>query len=332
MTQKEAIAAIRKKHGKESIIPMGQGGFDVERISSGILPLDWALGGGIPLGRVMEIYGPESAGKTTIALYVALAAQQVGKNVAFIDLENALDPVFAEEVVGLDIDKMLMSQPDSAEKALDIVIQLIELNGADLIILDSVAALAPRAEIEGDMGDSHMGLVARLMSQALRKITAMQITQQSNTTVLFINQLRENIGGYGSPETTPGGRALKFYSSVRMDVRSNRAALINSADQGNIGKRITVKVVKNKVAPPFKQAEFDLYYDTGIDPIQGLFEVAVKLGIIGQKGAFYFDDNGEKLGQGQVKTIAYIKENPDYAAEVRTKVLSSPTKPRELNP
>lgn len=320
MGQREAIAAIRKAHGEEAILPMSQGAFDVERVSSGILPLDWALGGGWPRGRIMEIYGPESSGKTTIGLYMALAMQQAGGNVAFVDLENALDPFFVEEVVGLDRSKMLMSQPENAETALDIVIDLIKHNGADLIVVDSVAALAPRAEIEGDMGDAHVGLVARLMSQALRKITSMQISERSNATILFINQLREKIGQvYGNPETTPGGRALKFYSSVRMDARSPNSKLIHH-DGENVGRRIKVKVVKNKVAPPFKEVEFDLYYATGVDQHQGLFEVALKVGLIGQKGAWYFDANGEKLAQGAAKTIELLKENAEYSDSLKEKL------------
>lgn len=330
MGSKEAIEAIRKKHGSEAIMPMSQGAFDVERLSTGIPTLDDAIGGGYPRGRIMEIYGPESSGKTTIALYMAKEAQKKDLRVAFLDLENALDPHFASEVVGVDIGELLISQPSHAEQAIDIVLELVKHDGADLIIVDSVAALVPRAEIEGDTGDSHMGLVARLMSQALRKINNLQIQHDSNATILFLNQLRNKIGiMFGNPETTTGGEALKYYSSVRLDTRSPSGTagpekpgriMAGEKRDKNIGKRIKVKVAKNKVAPPFRECFFDLLYETGVDEHAGLFEVALSKGLIGQKGAWYYDSNGEKLAQGRDKTIDYLRENPEFTEELRSKL------------
>lgn len=334
MTQKQAIQALTKQHGEGAVMLMGQRPLNVERCSSGILQLDEALGGGWPIGRIMEMFGPESSGKTTIALYMMLAALESGRDVAFMDLENALDPVFARDTVGLDLDKVLFSQPDSAEKALDIVVGMVEHGAADLIVVDSVAALTPRAEIEGEMGDSHMGLVARLMAQSLRKINNMQIQSGNKTTVLFINQLRMKIGVmFGNPETTPGGESLKYYSSVRIDVRSGTGAAdskkpgqIREGDEV-IGKRIRTKVIKNKVAPPFKTAMFDLMFPDadshgGIDPMEGLLFVAVNHNLIGNKGAWYYDDQGEKLAQGKRNMIQYLHENPEYAEQVKGRLFA----------
>ena len=297
---------------------MGGGGFEIETLPSGIPELDSALGGGFPLGRIMEIFGPESSGKTTISLYMAASAQKHGKNVAFIDLENALDPAFAKDIVGVDIDNLLISQPGSAEIALEIVLDIVRSGEFALVIVDSVATLIPEAEIKGDMGDSHMGLVARLMSQALRKINQAQTENNAKCTVVFINQIREKIGVmFGSPETTPGGRALKFYSSVRLDIRSPNGKVLKEGDEV-VGKQITAKTVKNKVAPPFKSAVFDLMFDTGIDETRGLFNVALQQGIIVQKGAHYYDGaSGEKLGQGKNKVLVHLEENPEYAQEIR---------------
>lgn len=312
------LKQMNKKHGEGSMMMMGGGGFEVETLPSGIPELDSALGGGFPLGRIMEIFGPESSGKTTISLYMAASAQRHGKNVAFIDLENALDPAFAKDIVGVDIDNLLISQPGSAEIALEIVLDIVRSGEFALVIVDSVATLIPEAEIKGDMGDSHMGLVARLMSQALRKINQAQTENDSKCTVVFINQIREKIGVmFGSPETTPGGRALKFYSSVRLDIRSPNGKVLKEGDEV-VGKQITAKTVKNKVAPPFKSAVFDLMFDTGIDETRGLFNVALQQGIIVQKGAHYYDGtSGEKLGQGKNKVLVHLEENPEYAQEIR---------------
>lgn len=315
------LKQMNKKHGEGSMMMMGGGGFEVETLPSGIPELDSALGGGFPLGRIMEIFGPESSGKTTISLYMAAAAQRHGKNVAFIDLENALDPAFAKDIVGVDIDNLLISQPGSAEIALEIVLDIVRSGEFALVIVDSVATLIPEAEIKGDMGDSHMGLVARLMSQALRKINQAQTENDAKCTVVFINQIREKIGVmFGSPETTPGGRALKFYSSVRLDIRSPNGKVLKEGDEV-VGKQITAKTVKNKVAPPFKSAVFDLMFDTGIDETRGLFNVALQQGVIAQKGAHYYDGtSGEKLGQGKNKVLVHLEENPEYAQEIRSRL------------
>jgi recombination protein RecA len=315
------LKQMNKKHGEGSMMMMGGGGFEIETLPSGIPELDSALGGGFPLGRIMEIFGPESSGKTTISLYMAASAQKHGKNVAFIDLENALDPSFAKDIVGVDIDNLLISQPGSAEVALEIVLDIVRSGEFALVIVDSVATLIPEAEIKGDMGDSHMGLVARLMSQALRKINQAQTENDAKCTVVFINQIREKIGVmFGSPETTPGGRALKFYSSVRLDIRSPNGKVLKEGDEV-VGKQITAKTVKNKVAPPFKSAVFDLMFDTGVDETRGLFNVALQQGVIVQKGAHYYDGaSAEKLGQGKNKVLAHLEENPEYAQEIRSRL------------
>ena len=317
------LKEINKTFGEGSIMMMGEGEFDVETISTGIPQLDLALGaGGFPRGRIMEIYGPESSGKTTTGLYMVAEVQKRGEVAAFVDLENALDPAFARDAVGVDIDKLVIAQPSSAEQALEIVLKLVESGEVSLIVVDSVAALVPRAEIEGDMGDAHMGLVARLMSQAMRRLNALQMEKGSKCTVLFINQLREKIGVmFGNPETTTGGNALKFYSSVRMDARSPESKRITEGDTV-IGKHIKITVKKNKVGPPFGIAEFDLMFDGGVDEYAGLLFVAIMQGLINQKGAWFFDSNGEKLAQGKSKTIEYLKENQEYADELRGKLYS----------
>ncbi len=325
MTLESFLKDMNKKHGDGSMMMMGGGGFEVELVSSGITELDAALGGGWPQGRIMEIFGPESSGKTTISLYMAAAAQAAGLNVAFIDLENALDPTFARDLVGVDIDNMVISQPGTAEAALEIVLDIVKSGHFGLVIVDSVATMTPRAEIEGDMGDSHMGLVARLMSQGLRKINQAQTELKSDTTVVFINQLREKIGiMFGNPETTPGGRALKFYSSVRLDVRSPDGKVIKEGTGDSavvVGKQIRVTTKKNKVAPPFQKAEFALMFDTGVDKIVGLFVTAVQQGVIAKRGSYYYDgETGEKLGQGKDAVCEHLETNPEYADELRARL------------
>lgn len=284
---------------------------NVEAISTGSISLDMALGiGGVPRGRIVEIYGPESSGKTTVALHIVAQAQKAGGEAAFIDVEHALDPVYAK-ALGVDIDSLLVSQPDTGEQALEIAEALVRSGAIDVIVLDSVAAMVPKAEIEGEMGDSHVGLQARLMSQALRKLTG--IVSKSNTVALFINQLREKVGVvYGSPEVTPGGRALKFYSSVRMEVRRIEQ-LKNGTEM--IGNRTRVKIVKNKVAPPFKEAEFDIMYGTGISRAGEILDLAVKLDIINKSGA-WFSYNGERLGQGRDNVKKYLQEHPAFTDEM----------------
>jgi recombination protein RecA len=312
-----ALAQIDKQFGKGSVMRLGERPFaQMEVIPTGSIALDVALGvGGLPRGRVVEIYGPESSGKTTVALHAVASAQRAGGIAAFIDAEHALDPDYAK-ALGVDTDALLVSQPDTGEQALEITDMLIRSGALDIIVIDSVAALVPRAEIEGEMGDSHVGLQARLMSQALRKITG--VLNTSNTTAIFINQLREKIGVmFGSPETTTGGRALKFYSSVRLDVRR-----IESLKDGTdvVGNRTRVKVVKNKVAAPFKQAEFDIMYGKGISREGSLIDVGVEQSIIRKSGAWYTYD-GDQLGQGKEKAREFLKENPDVAAEVEKKIL-----------
>ena len=311
-----ALAQIDKQYGKGSIMRLG----DEERppiavIPTGSVALDLALGvGGLPRGRVVEIYGPESSGKTTVALHAVANAQAAGGICAFIDAEHALDPVYAEKL-GVDTDSLLVSQPDNGEQALEIADMLVRSGALDLIVVDSVAALTPRAEIEGEMGDSHVGLQARLMSQALRKMTG--ALNAAGTTAIFINQLREKIGVmFGSPETTTGGKALKFYSSVRLDVRR-----IETLKDGTdaVGNRTRVKVVKNKVAPPFKQAEFDILYGVGVSREGSLIDLGVEHGIIRKAGA-WFTYEGDQLGQGKENARDYLKSNPDVAAEIETKV------------
>ena len=311
-----ALAQIDKQFGKGSVMRLGdESRAPVEVIPTGSIALDIALGiGGLPRGRVVEIYGPESSGKTTVALHAVASAQAAGGIAAFIDAEHALDPDYAKSL-GVDTDALLVSQPDTGEQALEIADMLIRSGALDLIVIDSVAALVPRAEIEGEMGDSHVGLQARLMSQALRKITGALTT--TNTTVIFINQLREKIGVmFGSPETTTGGKALKFYASVRLDVRR-----IETLKDGTdaVGNRTRVKVVKNKVAPPFKQAEFDIIYGQGISREGSLIDVGVEQGIIRKSGAWYTYD-GDQLGQGKENVRTFLRENPDVADELEKRI------------
>lgn len=307
---------IEKEYGTGSIMKLGDTQTaDVDAIPTGSLMLDKALGvGGIPRGRVVEIYGPESSGKTTVALHVVAEAQKMGGEAAFIDAEHALDPIYAEKI-GVDIDNLIVAQPDTGEQALDIAEALVRSGALDVIVIDSVAALVPKAEIEGEMGDTHVGLLARLMSQALRKLTA--ITAKSGTAVIFINQLREKVGViYGNPETTPGGRALKFFASVRLDVR--RLETIKNGTEP-IGNKTRVKVVKNKVAPPFKEAEFDIMYGVGISKEGNILDVAVDNGIIKKSGA-WFSYNGEKIGQGRDNVRKYMQENKEFTADIERQV------------
>ena len=312
-----ALANIDKQFGKGSVMRLGdEMRAPLEVIPTGAISLDIALGlGGLPRGRVVEIYGPESSGKTTVALHAVANAQAAGGIVAFIDAEHALDPEYAQRL-GVDTDALLVSQPDSGEQALEIADMLIRSGALDLIVIDSVAALVPRAEIEGEMGDSHVGLQARLMSQALRKMTG--ALSNSKTTAIFINQLREKIGVmFGSPETTTGGRALKFYSSVRLDVRR-----IETLKDGTemVGNRTRVKVVKNKVAPPFKQAEFDIMYGQGISREGGLIDVGVEAGLVRKAGAWYTYE-GDQLGQGKENARTFLRDNPDLANEIEKRIL-----------
>jgi recombination protein RecA len=311
-----ALANIEKQFGKGSLMKLGdEAAVNVAAIPTGALSLDLALGiGGIPRGRVVEIYGPESSGKTTVALHAVAEAQKAGGIAAFIDAEHALDPQYAR-ALGVDINELLVSQPDTGEQALEIADMLVRSNAVDIIVVDSVAALTPRAEIEGEMGDSHVGLQARLMSQALRKLSGS--LHRSNTCAVFINQLREKIGVmFGSPETTPGGRALKFYSSVRLDVRR-----IETLKDGTdaVGNRVRVKVVKNKVAPPFRQAEFDILYGEGISKEGSLIDVGVEEGIIRKAGAWYTYE-GDQLGQGKENARNFLKEHVDIALEIEKRV------------
>ena len=311
-----AIDQIEKQFGKGAVMRLGQNNaLNVEAISTGSLSLDLALGiGGLPKGRIVEIYGPESSGKTTLALHCIAEAQKKGGNAAFIDVEHALDPVYAA-ALGVDIDSLLVSQPDTGEQALEITEKLVASGAIDVIVVDSVAALVPRAEIEGEMGDSHVGLQARLMSQALRKLAG--CVSKTNCIAIFINQLREKIGVmYGNPETTAGGRALKFYACVRLDIRKTETV---KAGVENIGSRTRAKVVKNKVAPPFREAEFDVIYGEGISRVGELLDIAVKLDIVQKSGA-WFAYNGMKLGQGRDNCKQFFKDNPDIAAEIEAKV------------
>lgn len=312
-----ALMQIEKQHGKGSIMRMGEATakLNVDVIPTGALSLDIALGvGGIPRGRVIEIYGPESSGKTTLALHVIAQAQKRGGIAAVIDVEHALDPVYAGKV-GVDVDNLLISQPDSAESALEIAEALVRSGAVDVIVIDSVAALVPRAEIEGEMGDAHVGLQARLMSQALRKLTG--AISRSRTAVIFTNQIREKVGVmFGSPEVTPGGRALKFYASIRMDIRR-----VETIKQGNemIGSRTRVKVIKNKLAPPFREAEFDILYGEGISREGNILDLASDLDIITKSGAWYsFGDI--RLGQGRDNAREFLKENPDLTDEIELRV------------
>jgi recombination protein RecA len=312
-----ALSQIEKQYGKGSVMKMSEkGAMAVESISTGALALYIALGvGGLPRGRVTEIYGPESSGKSTLAMHVVAEAQRNGGTCAYVDAEHAMDPVYASRI-GVDVDELLISQPDTGEQALEITDMLIRSGAIDVIVIDSVAALTPRAEIEGEMGDTHVGLQARLMSQALRKLTSN--LNKSNTICIFINQLREKIGVmFGSPETTPGGRALKFYSSVRLDIRR-----IESIKDGVevVGNRTRVKVVKNKVAPPFKQAEFDIMYGRGISREGSLLDIAVDLDIVKKSGAWYTYE-GEQLGQGRENAKTFLCEHPEIMMEIQDRVL-----------
>ena len=311
-----AIAHIEKTYGKGAVMKLGKApDYNVDVIPTGSMTLDMALGiGGVPRGRIVEIYGPESSGKTTVALHVAAQAQKLGGEGAFIDVEHALDPVYAK-ALGVDIDNLLVSQPDSGEQALEIAEALVRSGAIDCIVLDSVAAMVTKAEIEGDMGDTHVGLLARLMSQAMRKLTS--VISKSNCVAIFINQVREKIGVvYGNPETTPGGRALKFYSSVRIEVRKGEP-IKNGAEI--IGARTKCKVVKNKVAPPFKECEFDMMFGQGIDRVGEVCDLAVDLDIIKKSGA-WFSYNGQKIGQGRENAKEYLRSNPDIMKEIEEKV------------
>lgn len=316
-----ALETIEKQFGKGSIMKMGDSHkVQVECIPTGSISLDLALGGGIPKGRIIEIYGPESSGKTTLTLHAIAEIQKQGGTAAFIDAEHALDPAYAKRI-GVDVENLLLSQPDNGEQALEITETLVRSNAVDLIVVDSVAALVPRAEIEGDMGDSHMGLQARLMSQALRKLTG--VISRSHTTVIFINQIRMKIGVmFGNPETTTGGNALKFYASVRMDIRR-----IGQIKQGEeiVGNRTRVKVVKNKIAPPFRQAEFDIMYNQGISASGDVLDLATDRGIVEKAGA-WFSYNGEKISQGREAAKTYLEENPKVMAEIAKKLVASTDK------
>lgn len=311
-----AIEQIEKHYGAGAVMKLGQHStLNVEAIPTGSMTLDMALGiGGVPRGRIVEIYGPESSGKTTVALHIAAEAQKLGGDVAFIDVEHALDPVYAEKL-GVDIDNMLVSQPDSGEQALEIAEALVRSGAIDCIVLDSVAAMVTKAEIDGDMGDTHVGQLARLMSQAMRKLTS--VIAKSNCVAIFINQIREKIGiVYGNPETTPGGRALKFYSSVRIDVR-RAEQLKNGAEV--IGNRTKCKVVKNKVAPPFKECEFDIMYGQGISRVGEVLDLAVEVGVV-KKGGAWFSYNDIKLGQGRDNSKDFLLANPEIMNEIEEKI------------
>jgi len=316
-----ALDSIEKQFGKGSIMKLGEAHkINVETVSTGSLSLDIALGGGIPKGRVVEVYGPESSGKTTLTLHAIAEVQRLGGTAAFIDAEHALDPSYAKRI-GVDVENLLLSQPDNGEQALEIVETLVRSNAVDLIVVDSVAALVPRAEIEGEMGDSHMGLQARLMSQALRKLTG--VISRSNATVIFINQIRMKIGVmFGNPETTTGGNALKFYASVRMDIR--RIAQIKQGDE-IIGNRTRVKVVKNKIAPPFRQAEFDIMYNQGISKSGDILDLAVEKGIVEKAGA-WFAYKDAKIAQGREAAKKYLEDNPKAMDEVAKQVTEAAAK------
>ncbi len=311
-----ALGQIEKQFGKGSVMKLGDvSAMNIEAIPTGALSLDVALGiGGIPKGRIIEVFGPESSGKTTLALHMIAEAQKAGGEAAFIDAEHALDPVYAKHL-GVDIDNLIVSQPDTGEQALEIAEALVRSGAIDIIVVDSVAALVPKAEIDGDMGDAHVGLQARLMSQALRKLTG--VLNKSNTAIVFINQLREKVGiMFGNPETTPGGRALKFYSSVRLDIRR----IENIKQDGEVvGSRVRVKVVKNKVAPPFREAEFDITYGKGISKTGNIVDLAVNLDII-QKSGSWFGYDGTRIAQGRENVKKYLEENPEVMEEIEKKV------------
>ena len=310
------MSQIEKQFGKGSVMKLGEfKAMEIEAIPTGALSLDIALGiGGVPRGRIIEVFGPESSGKTTLALHIVAEAQKMGGEAAFIDAEHALDPVYAKKL-GVDIDNLIVSQPDTGEQALEITESLVRSGALDVIVVDSVAALVPKAEIDGDMGDSHMGLQARLMSQALRKLAG--AINKSKTVLIFINQLREKIGVmFGNPETTTGGRALKFYASVRMDIRK----IENIKQDGEVkGNRVRVKVIKNKVAPPFREAEFDIVYGQGISKEGNILDMAVNLDIV-EKAGSWFSYNGERIGQGRENVKKYLKENPKVLEEIEGKV------------
>jgi recombination protein RecA len=315
-----AVSQIEKQFGKGAIMKLGEAGarISIETIPTGSLALDSALGiGGVPRGRVVEIFGPEASGKTTIALHIIAEAQKLGGTVAFIDAEHALDPVYSR-ALGVDVDELLISQPDTGEQALEIAETLVRSGGVDVVVVDSVAALVPKAEIEGEMGDAHVGLQARLMSQALRKLTG--VISRSKTCAIFINQVRYKIGVmFGNPMTTPGGLALKFHSSVRMEIR--RTSAIKVGDR-NVGNRVVVRIVKNKLAPPFRDASFDIYFGEGISREGEVLDMASDQGIIAKAGA-WFSYKDERIGQGRDNARAFLKENPDLLAEVETKVRAS---------
>ena len=311
-----ALGQIEKQFGKGSVMKLGEyKTMNVEAIPTGALSLDVALGiGGIPKGRIIEVFGPESSGKTTLALHMIAEAQKLGGEAAFIDAEHALDPVYAKHL-GVNIDDLIVSQPDTGEQALEIAEALVRSGAIDIIVVDSVAALTPKAEIDGDMGDAHVGLQARLMSQALRKLAG--VLNKSNTVIVFINQLREKVGiMFGNPETTPGGRALKFYASVRLDIRRTE----NLKQDGEaVGSRVKVKVVKNKVAPPFREAEFDIVYGKGISKSGNILDLAVNLDIVEKSGA-WFSYNGTRIGQGRENAKKYLEDNPEIMNEIEKKV------------
>ena len=319
-----ALGQIEKQYGKGAVMRLGDVGLNVETISTGSLTLDIATGiGGLPKGRIIEIYGPESSGKTTLALHAVAEAQKAGGEVAFIDVEHALDADYAAKL-GVDVASLLVSQPDNGEQALEIAEALVRSGAVDLLVVDSVAALVPRAEIEGEMGDSHVGVHARLMSQALRKLAG--ATSRSNSIIIFINQLREKIGVvYGNPETTTGGRALKFYASIRMEVRRTEILKVGGE---NIGNRTKVKIVKNKVAPPFKEAEFDIMYGTGISKEGEIIDVGVKYGILTKGGSWYYYGD-QRLAQGRDNVKELIKNNRELAAELTEKVFQKVKEDRE---
>ena len=315
-TLEVAMSQIEKQFGKGSVMKLGEfKAMEIEAIPTGALSLDIALGiGGVPRGRIIEVFGPESSGKTTLALHIVAEAQKMGGEAAFIDAEHALDPVYAKKL-GVDIDNLIVSQPDTGEQALEITESLVRSGALDVIVVDSVAALVPKAEIDGDMGDSHMGLQARLMSQALRKLAG--AINKSKTVLIFINQLREKIGiMFGNPETTTGGRALKFYASVRMDIRK----IENIKQDGEVkGNRVRVKVIKNKVAPPFREAEFDIVYGQGISKEGNILDMAVNLDIV-EKAGSWFSYNGERIGQGRENVKRYLHENPEMLEDIEEKV------------
>ena len=311
-----ALSQIEKQFGKGSVMKLGDfTAMNIEAIPTGALSLDIALGiGGIPRGRIIEVFGPESSGKTTLALHMIAEAQKMGGEAAFIDAEHALDPVYAKKL-GVDIDNLIVSQPDTGEQALEIAEALVRSGALDIIVVDSVAALVPKAEIDGDMGDSHIGLQARLMSQALRKLAG--AINKSKSVIVFINQLREKVGVmFGNPETTPGGRALKFYSSVRLDIRKIEQI---KQDGEVVGNRAKVKIVKNKVAPPFREAEFDIVYGKGISKEGNILDLGVNLDIVEKSGS-WFSYNGERIGQGRENVKKYLEENPQIAKEIEEKI------------